>query len=387
MPATSSSSSHLCADVGTSDATGIYEQAPFFKLHGAWGFIHPVFDTWVNACDDLDADVVLEMFENLVDFLEAFLILFNCLSFCHPNATLVMACLVPLVRMLDLSDREAFEGLVPMIVDRVDFDEPWFHKTLEELTCPEPAKEKSRSKSKGKGKARVISPVESPSPEPVAPVPHITTRGSKQNHTTPASNSPKAGPSHPSPSASKAKVKPAHAAGPSEAPIWGLRCKHQLQSSPPDNGLRVPAPWCLNSHALITAVDPPSDVNLPVLAVTAGTIQFKTGAITAASPKDRAQEAEAYGPIHCLSISNLQRLIQDHEAWLCQASYLINKGEHLLKKVCKYGNKILDIIKTLLDQEPAGSFGTIYLDRPELEDELHAWPLNLAQLHSLHSAG
>ncbi|KAJ3483243.1 hypothetical protein NLJ89_g12078 [Agrocybe chaxingu] len=120
-------------------AVGIYDQAPFFELHGAWGFIRPVFDTWVNARDDLDSDIVLEMFENLVDFLEAFFIRVNRLGFCHPNAALVMACLVPLVRMLDPSNQEAFEGLVPMIGDEVDFEEadyyPWFRETLEELPC------------------------------------------------------------------------------------------------------------------------------------------------------------------------------------------------------------------------------------------------------------
>ncbi|KAJ3484236.1 hypothetical protein NLJ89_g11997 [Agrocybe chaxingu] len=98
------SSSCLRAATGTPNAAGIYDQVPFFKLHSAWGFIHPVFDTWVNACDNLDADVILEMFENSVNFLEAFFIWVNCSGFCHPDAALVMACLVPLVRLLDPSD-------------------------------------------------------------------------------------------------------------------------------------------------------------------------------------------------------------------------------------------------------------------------------------------
>ncbi|KAJ3481977.1 hypothetical protein NLJ89_g12169 [Agrocybe chaxingu] len=160
---------------------------------------------------------------------------------------------------------------------------------------------------------------------------------------------------------------------------------------------------------------------LLVLVATAGTVRSRTGATSAvtgstapcqkrhlsmcswwASPEDRAREAEAYGPIHRLSVSNLQRLVQDREAWLRQAYYLIDEGERLIKKVCKYGDEISDIVRTLLDQEPAGSFGTVYLDRPELEDELrarvcdllaldadpsHGEPLNLAQLHSLLSAG
>ncbi|CAA7270360.1 unnamed protein product [Cyclocybe aegerita] len=336
--------------------------APFFELHGAWPHIQPVIDTWHNACNCLDTTFVVMIF--------------------HPDANLVLNCLIPLLDLLEPADWKSYQFFVPDIADNINFDKlkyyPWDCDTLEVLSPPACSKPK-KVKAQGKAKAVTLPPKPTPavhkacyhqdkSEEEAAQV--ILGRAQSPGLVSLPQQQKLGLPKHWFVALIKNVLPKA------------LACNNRLQ---------VPSLHPFNAETLLMAVDLPSD--FVAVACACGNCwscqipskcDYQGNSINCtpctnhklsmcswrASAEDHATEAEAYGPVHHLSISNLCHKVQECEAWLCQSYLLINKGEWLLQWVKKYGQDIIDIVKTILDQEPSGAFGTIYLDHPELKDTL-----------------